>query len=156
MLKSIKYTVLYVATIILLLHNILPHQHHGEMNVLEHERQHESSNILDILCSIFHLDLGDHLHLKNILLVQNNEQQTEKTIVANVVSENDEPTNQTNFAGSDIYAEVAHAITCEPQLPCFVAMPNYAPLVQHYYKPPTIPLFSGIGQHDLRAPPCLV
>ncbi len=154
--KSIKNIALYVATIVLLLHNILPHQHHGEMNAIEHERQHESSDILDILCSIFHLDLGDHLHLENILLAQNNEQQIEKIIVADVVSENDKPTNQTNFAGSDIYAEVAHAIVCKPQLSCFVAMPSYAPLVQHYYKPPTTPVFSGIGQHDLRAPPCLV
>ncbi len=52
-----------MAGIILLFHNVIPHLHHEEMDVLCHEETHEEAEtLLDWLLLSFHENLGhDHL-----------------------------------------------------------------------------------------------
>lgn len=49
-----KKMVLYAAACMLLLHNLVPHQHHGEMASYVHEGQHHSRGLLDLLGTVFH------------------------------------------------------------------------------------------------------
>jgi hypothetical protein len=61
----VKHILLNTATAILLLHGFIPHQHHGELSIAEHAREHTSDNIFDYLRTVFHLDLNDQQHLEN-------------------------------------------------------------------------------------------
>lgn len=61
--------------LILLLHNVVPHQHHGESTAEEHclaENSHDEDSLLDILSNIFHADLGDD-HLENLRKADGNQ-----------------------------------------------------------------------------------
>ena len=84
MMQYFKNIILCVATVLLLLHNLTPHQHHGEMTAAEDLREHQSSNFLDILRTIFHNDMGEQHHLENIKLVETD------ALFANEVSAEDE------------------------------------------------------------------
>ena len=54
MYKLIRAIVFYAAVSVLLLHNLVPHQHHEELAAALHEKQHNSGNVLDYLRTIFH------------------------------------------------------------------------------------------------------
>lgn len=50
----------FLATILLMLHSVLPHQHHDELSQEEHLAQNEEARTwLDYLKLAFHTDLGD-------------------------------------------------------------------------------------------------
>jgi hypothetical protein len=63
-----------------LIHNTLPHQHHSEMEDMEHSIEHQAaSNVLEYLQLAFHLDMGgDHL--------ENFEKTTEVTLSAPMIA----------------------------------------------------------------------
>ncbi len=56
MLKLVKYSFIYLAAFIMLLHNFVPHTHESELNTSEHEQIHqtETSSPIDLLALIFH------------------------------------------------------------------------------------------------------
>jgi hypothetical protein len=54
MFKLIRAIILYAAVSVLLLHNLTPHQHHGELAAALHEKEHNSKNALDYLRTVFH------------------------------------------------------------------------------------------------------
>lgn len=56
MLKWIKYSFIYIAAFIMLLHNFIPHVHESELNSTLHKQIHqaESYSTLDLLSFIFH------------------------------------------------------------------------------------------------------
>ena len=59
-MNVIRNISVFVAGIILLLHTLLPHEHHSELNEKEHFEQHESaSSLLDFIKLAFHMDQGD-------------------------------------------------------------------------------------------------
>jgi hypothetical protein len=68
LLKLFKNIFLYLAASIVMLHNIMPHQHHTEMSMTEDLREHNSTTLTDWLRTIFHEDLGDAHHLENIIV----------------------------------------------------------------------------------------
>ncbi len=48
------------AILVLLIHSIVPHQHHAELSDTEHQKQHvEASSILDYIALSFHFDHPD-------------------------------------------------------------------------------------------------
>lgn len=54
-----------LATTILMLHSIIPHQHHSEISIVEDEHEHKSADgFLDLLSLALHTDQGDG-HLEN-------------------------------------------------------------------------------------------
>ena len=54
-----NFTIL-LAGAILLLHTVLPHEHHSELNEVEHVAQHESAKgLLDFIKMAFHMDQGE-------------------------------------------------------------------------------------------------
>jgi desulfoferrodoxin (superoxide reductase-like protein) len=86
-IRFLKNTILCVAAVLLLLHNLTPHQHHGEMTAAEHQREHRSNDFLDILRTIFHNDMGEQHHLENIKLVEN------EAFAKTEISEDEDPDN---------------------------------------------------------------
>ena len=62
-MKLIRNISILLAGVILLLHTVLPHEHHSELNQEEHLAQHESAEgLLDFIKLTFHMDQGeDHL-----------------------------------------------------------------------------------------------
>ena len=67
MFKKISYIFLFSATSLLLAHMLVPHSHHtdgAETNIKNYCSHHES-NLLGLLASAFHLDLGND-HLENL------------------------------------------------------------------------------------------
>ena len=67
-MKPIAHIFISLAMLLMLLHNIVPHQHHGEAKEEEHclaETSHKDDSLLDILGDIFHTDVGDD-HLQNL------------------------------------------------------------------------------------------
>lgn len=68
LVKPIAHIFTHLAMLLMLLHNIVPHQHHGEDKDEEHclaETSHEDDSLFDLLGDIFHTDLGDD-HLENL------------------------------------------------------------------------------------------
>lgn len=62
-----KHIVVYIAWSILLLHNLTPHLHHGEVSNDEHEKNHvEAMSFLDWVKLPFHEDIGEG-HLENFI-----------------------------------------------------------------------------------------
>ncbi len=67
MLKKVSYIFLFSATVLLLAHSLVPHSHHtgdGEKIIQKH-CSHQENNLLGLLASAFHLDLGND-HLENL------------------------------------------------------------------------------------------
>ena len=61
--KKLRIIALYFSGAILLLHSVVPHQHHDEVDSAAHYLEHQQAEgILDLLGTAFHLNLGsDHL-----------------------------------------------------------------------------------------------
>ncbi|MFY0652279.1 MAG: hypothetical protein JXQ96_09615 [Cyclobacteriaceae bacterium] len=58
--KTIRKISLILAGAILLLHTVLPHEHHSELDEAEHVTQHETATgWLDFIMLAFHLDQGE-------------------------------------------------------------------------------------------------
>ncbi|MFT4739085.1 MAG: hypothetical protein ACI8QD_000453 [Cyclobacteriaceae bacterium] len=57
-----------LAGTILLMHSVLPHHHHGDLNENQNVNAHETaSSLLDFVKLAFHVDLGqDHLESYNV------------------------------------------------------------------------------------------
>jgi hypothetical protein len=55
-LKLIKYSFIYLAAFIMLLHNFVPHTHESELNTSAHEQIHQTkaTSALEVLALIFH------------------------------------------------------------------------------------------------------
>ena len=69
-MKVLRQISISLAGAILLLHSILPHKHHTELNALEHVTQHESAtSLLDFIKLAFHLDQGED-HLENFKVAE--------------------------------------------------------------------------------------
>lgn len=62
-IKALKNILLILAAIIVLFHNIMPHEHHSQMDDAEDSIEHKEANsLLDYLQLAFHFDTGvDHL-----------------------------------------------------------------------------------------------
>lgn len=62
-MKFIRKISIILAGSILLMHSILPHEHHSELDVNQHVEEHETAtSLLDFIKLAFHVDLGqDHL-----------------------------------------------------------------------------------------------
>lgn len=72
MLKWIKYSFIYIAAFIILLHNFIPHVHESELNSTLHKQIHqaESSSTLDLLSFIFH-EYTEEGEMEDILVKAN-------------------------------------------------------------------------------------
>ncbi|MDN5217030.1 hypothetical protein QQ020_33475 [Fulvivirgaceae bacterium BMA12] len=67
MIKKVSYIFLFSATGLLLTHSLVPHSHHagdGQTNIQKY-CSHQENNLLGLLASAFHLDLGND-HLENL------------------------------------------------------------------------------------------
>ncbi len=63
--RFVSLSVLSLAAVIMLLHAVLPHQHHNELSATEHSKEHQSpENLLDWLELVFHYDQGEQ-HLED-------------------------------------------------------------------------------------------
>lgn len=59
MRKSVRNIVFLIAGLVILMHNITPHLHHGELSDQEHIRAHcEADDLFDWVSLGFHNDLG--------------------------------------------------------------------------------------------------
>lgn len=59
-MKLIRNLSLMLAGVILLLHMILPHEHHSELDAAEHITQHETAkSLFDYFKLAFHMDQGE-------------------------------------------------------------------------------------------------
>ncbi len=59
-MKLIRKISLFLAGSILLLHTVLPHEHHSELSGKEHCEQHETAaNLVDFIKLVFHMDQGE-------------------------------------------------------------------------------------------------
>ena len=66
-----RIILILMAGSILLLHTLMPHQHHSELEAKENFELHESArNWLDLIKLAFHLDQGDD-HLENYKISDN-------------------------------------------------------------------------------------
>ena len=60
-----KNIALIIAGSLLLLHSLIPHEHHSELDEIAHIEQHqEADDLFDFLKLVFHLDFGGE-HLEN-------------------------------------------------------------------------------------------
>lgn len=71
MFKTIKYTFIYLAAFIVLLHQLVPHVHQSELSEQEHQLVHENetSDFVDVLALIFH-EFTDEGEMEGIVLRQ--------------------------------------------------------------------------------------
>ncbi len=71
MFKSIKYTFVYLAAFIVLLHNLVPHVHQSQLTDQEHQLIHENeaTDYVDLLALIFH-EFTDEGEMEEIVLRQ--------------------------------------------------------------------------------------
>ncbi|MDT8412174.1 MAG: hypothetical protein RQ875_06930 [Vicingaceae bacterium] len=71
MFKSIKYTFVYLAAFIVLLHNLVPHVHESQLNEQEHQLIHENeaTDFVEVLALIFH-EFTDEGEMEEIVLRQ--------------------------------------------------------------------------------------
>lgn len=53
-MKLIRFLFFYAAVSMLLFHNLVPHQHHGQMSSYVHEQEHQSKGVLDFWRTVFH------------------------------------------------------------------------------------------------------
>ena len=67
MFRKVGFTFLFCATAMLMAHNFVPHSHYttGAGEVVTSHCSHNEDNLLGLLASIFHLDLGSE-HLENL------------------------------------------------------------------------------------------
>lgn len=114
---------------LLLLHNVVPHQHHDEGIAEEHcltENSHDGDNLLELLGDIFHTDLGND-HLENL---RKTESSQPSLILPTILAEVQKPIEVTVRVSSG----------------------------QHYPRPENLalPEFSTDSAHPLRGPPTCV
>jgi len=58
--RQFQFIVQSFAILVLLIHSIVPHQHHAELSGAAHQKQHaEASSILDYIALSFHFDHPD-------------------------------------------------------------------------------------------------
>jgi hypothetical protein len=71
-LKLIKYSFIYLAASIMLLHNFIPHTHEGELSSAQHQEIHKTENLsaIDVLALIFH-EFTEEGEMEDILLRSN-------------------------------------------------------------------------------------
>ena len=71
MFKTIKYTFIYLAAFIVLLHQLVPHVHQSELSEQEHQLVHENeaTDFVDVLALIFH-EFTDEGEMEEIVLRQ--------------------------------------------------------------------------------------
>jgi hypothetical protein len=62
--KYVRIIALSVSVFVIILHSLIPHQHHCELDHVEHLEQHQKADdLFDLLQLFFHIDLGgDHLN----------------------------------------------------------------------------------------------
>ncbi|MDZ7845670.1 MAG: hypothetical protein U5L96_02190 [Owenweeksia sp.] len=67
MQKVLRNTSLFLALSLMMLHNIVPHQHHSDLDTDQHclASDHQQDDLLDLLSDLFHVDLGGD-HLENL------------------------------------------------------------------------------------------
>ena len=67
MFKKMSFAFLFSATAMLMAHNFVPHSHYalGTGEIITSHCSHHEDNLLGLLASIFHLDLGNE-HLENL------------------------------------------------------------------------------------------
>lgn len=67
MFKKVSLAFLFAATAMLMAHNFVPHSHYttGAGEIVTTHCSHHEDNLLGLLASIFHLDLGNE-HLANL------------------------------------------------------------------------------------------
>lgn len=67
MLKKMGFAFLFSATVLLFAHNFVPHSHYttGTGELVTSHCPHHEDNLLGLLASVFHLDLGND-HLENL------------------------------------------------------------------------------------------
>lgn len=59
---------LFIAGLVIGLHTILPHEHHDELDHVEHENLHqEADSLLDYIKLIFHENIGEG-HLEHVVV----------------------------------------------------------------------------------------
>ncbi len=69
MFKSIKYGFIYLATIVVLLHHLVPHVHHSSHSDKEHQFiiENKTSDFIDFLAIVFH-DFTDEGEMEEIVV----------------------------------------------------------------------------------------
>ncbi|MBW6483473.1 MAG: hypothetical protein K0B10_10495 [Vicingaceae bacterium] len=69
MFKLIKYGFIYLATIVVLMHNLVPHVHHSSHSDKEHQFiiENKTSDFIDFLAIIFH-DFTDEGEMEEIVV----------------------------------------------------------------------------------------
>lgn len=74
MFKSIKYTFVYLAAFIVLLHNLVPHVHASQLSSQEHQLIHENevADYVDLLAIVFH-EFTDEGEMEEIVVRQQND-----------------------------------------------------------------------------------
>lgn len=69
-MKLIRKISIILAGSILLMHSVLPHEHHSELNENQHVEAHDTAtSLLDFIKLAFHVDLGQD-HLESYKVVQ--------------------------------------------------------------------------------------
>lgn len=80
-IKVTKHILVYLAGLLVVLHTLLPHQHHSELGNLEYEiQQKEANSLLDYIKLIFQEDVGE-AHLEHIVVGQGFEIDTEVNFI---------------------------------------------------------------------------
>lgn len=71
MFKAIKYTFVYLAAFIVLLHQLVPHVHQSELSEQEHQLIHENeaTDLVEVLALIFH-EFTDEGEMEEIVVRQ--------------------------------------------------------------------------------------
>ncbi|PKP42759.1 MAG: hypothetical protein CVT95_12410 [Bacteroidetes bacterium HGW-Bacteroidetes-12] len=69
MFKLVKYGFVYLATIIVLMHSVVPHIHHSIHSAQEHQfmQENETAGFIDLLAVIFH-DFTDEGQMEDIIV----------------------------------------------------------------------------------------
>ncbi|MGL1888106.1 MAG: hypothetical protein OCD76_16440 [Reichenbachiella sp.] len=63
-MKTVKHIFLFLALSLLMLHSIMPHQHHDDNETVEEYQEHqEAQDLLDYLMLAFHISQGEE-HLE--------------------------------------------------------------------------------------------
>lgn len=59
-MKIVRFLALFLATTVVILHSIVPHNHHCNLSPEEHAKEHQSANsLLDFIALGFHADHGE-------------------------------------------------------------------------------------------------
>ncbi|MBX2960358.1 MAG: hypothetical protein KF732_10425 [Flavobacteriales bacterium] len=74
MLKSVKYGFIYVAMLLVLSHNLIPHQHKSQITVEQDAALHQSEDfsIVDVLALLFH-EFTEEGEMENFVVRNNHD-----------------------------------------------------------------------------------